>query len=149
MYSNKFNHKRIAPIITKGIFIGALVEFLPKITYLLYLDFSARNTTYANSDIPRKNCFGGLQFAILLSLTLFLMIMSLPSFFNLFARVRNSRILSFTAHFGLHILYLGIIICSIDGISGEDIFLLLPWLYLFSWIITYRKLRSYITSSIV
>ena len=98
------------------------------------------------------NCFGGLQYAILISFILGLIIMSLPSFLNLLARVRKYAILSFLAHFGLHILCFCVLIYSfLDNsryVSIEDIVLLLPCLFWLSWIITYRKLRKFVNSNL-
>jgi len=127
-------------LITKGILIGAGLEFLVKFIIFLSIEMSQK----AKYDGPRMNCFGGLQYAILIIITISAVVISLPAYLNLYPKVRNVKWLSFLAFFTLHIIYL---ICCLpllwDKYSSISNFLALtPCLFWVVWIITYWKVRK-------
>lgn len=127
-------------LITKGILIGAGLEFLVKFIIFLCIEISQKS----KYDEPRMNCFGGLQYGILVMIALIAVIISLPAFFNLYPKVRNVKWLSFVTFFTLHIIYL---ICCLpllwDKYSSISNFLTLtPCIYWLVWTITYWKMRK-------
>ena len=127
-------------LITKGILIGAGLEFLVKFIIFLFIEISQK----AKYDEPRMNCFGGLQYAILIMIMLIAVIISLPAYLNLYPKVRNVKWLSFLAFFTLHIIYL---ICCLPLLwekysSVLEFLILTPCLFWVVWIITYWKVRK-------
>lgn len=132
--------------ITKTIAFGLLVSFLAgtifTISILIYYD--AQTSNYHEDGRPKMNCFPGLAYGIVILTHVFVALLSLFSFLNLYQKVRDNKLLSFLSFFGGYLLYVILILINISEFSAEDTLIFIPWIYGLLWIYFYFKLKKII-----
>ncbi|UQB69045.1 hypothetical protein [Epilithonimonas zeae] len=127
-------------LITKGILIGAGLEFLVKFAIFLSSEISRK----PKFDEPRMDCLGGLQYVIFIIIAILAVLISLPAYLNLYPKVRNSKWLSFLTFFALHLVYFVLCLPLIweKYSSYLDFLALTPCVFWIVWVITYWRIRK-------
>ncbi|MDF2553954.1 MAG: hypothetical protein K0R77_3229 [Chryseobacterium sp.] len=134
--------KQIAKTIGTGILASFLAGTFFMIAILIIIDMQTPD--HYDDGRPRMNCFGGLQYGIAIGIQMLLIIAALPAFFNLFQKIRENKVLSFSAFFGGYILYLISIFINFSEFSGEEYIIIVPWVNLLTWLYFYFKMRKFL-----
>lgn len=134
--------------ITKTITTGILVSFLAGTIYLLaiYGYFDAQTPNHYEDGRPKMDCFGGLQYFILIGINILIVFANLPAFLNLFKPIRENKYFSFFSFFGFYLLYLCFILSQISSFSGEEFLFFIPWVNVLVWAFYYFKFRKIMNS---
>ncbi|UFH31660.1 hypothetical protein LNP04_17070 [Chryseobacterium sp. C-71] len=133
----------IAKIIGSGILASFLAGTIFMIGFLIFIDMKTPN--HYEDGTPKMNCFGGLQYGIAIGIQILVIFANLLAFLNLFKSVRENKYLSFLAFFGIHFLYLILIIVSLSEFSGEELLIIIPWVNWLVWGYYYFKFRNMIS----
>ncbi|OBW42432.1 hypothetical protein AB670_01188 [Chryseobacterium sp. MOF25P] len=134
--------KQIAKVIGSGILASFLVGTIFMIIFLIIIDMQTPD--YYEDGRPKMNCFGGLQYGIALGIQIVIAFLSLPAFLILFKQIRKNKYFVILAFFVGYFLYLSLILASLSEFSGEEYFIIIPWINFLVWIFYYFKLRKII-----
>lgn len=130
--------KQIAKVIGSGILASFLVGTIFIIIFLM------QTPDYYEDGRPKMNCFGGLQYGIAIGIQILIAFFSLPAFLILFKQIRKSKYFVILAFYAGYFLYLFLILASLSEFSGEEYFIIIPWINFLVWIFYYFKLRKII-----
>lgn len=134
--------KQIAKVIGSGILASFLVGTIFMIIFLIIIDMQTPD--YYEDGRPKMNCFGGLQYGIAIGIQIVIAFLSLPAFLILFKQIRKNKYFVILAFFVGYFLYLSLILASLSEFSGEEYFIIIPWINFLVWIFYYFKLRKII-----
>lgn len=137
--------KQIAKMIGSGILASFLAGTLFMIAFLIIIDMQTPN--HYEDGRPKMNCFGGLQYGIATGIQILIAFLSLSAFLILFKQIRKSKYFVFLAFFAGYFLYLSLILVSLSEFSGEEYFIIIPWINFLVWIFYYFKLKKMINSN--
>lgn len=132
--------KQIAKVIGAGILSSFLVGTIFMITFLIIIDMQTPD--HYEDGRPKMNCFGGLQYGIAIGIQIVIAFLSLPAFLILFKQIRKNKYFVFLAFFAGYFLYLSLILASLPEFSGEEYFIIIPWVNFLVWFFYYFKLRK-------
>lgn len=137
--------KQIAKVIGSGILTSFLAGTLFMIAFLIIIDMQTPD--HYDDGRPKMNCFGGLQYGIAIGIQILIAFLSLPAFLILFKQIRKNKYFVFLTFFAGYFLYLSLILASLPEFSGEEYFIIIPWVNFLVWIFYYFKLRKAINSN--
>lgn len=130
--------------ITKTITTGLVVSFLAGIIYMfaVYAYYDAQNSNNYTDGRRKMDCFGGLQYIILIGINIFIAISNSTAFLNLFKPIRTNKYYSFLAFFAPYLIYLNFVFTTVSHFSIEKFLMLIPIGSISTWVIYYFKLRK-------
>ncbi|WP_435524643.1 hypothetical protein [Chryseobacterium indoltheticum] len=137
--------KQLAKLIGSGILASFMAGTIFMIAFLIIIDMQSPN--HYEDGRPKMNCFGGLQYGIAVGIQILIAFFNLPAFLILFRQIRKNKYLVFLAYFAGYFLYLFLILVSLTEFSGEEYFLIIPWINFLVWIFYYFKLRKIVDSN--
>lgn len=137
--------KQIAKVIGSGILASFLVGTIFMIAFLIIIDMQTPD--HYGDGRPKMNCFGGLQYGIAIGIQIVIAFLSLPAFLILFKQIRKNKYFVFLTFFTGYFLYLSLILTSLPEFSGEEYFIIIPWVNFLVWFFYYFKLRKMINSN--
>lgn len=132
--------KQIAKVIGSGILASFIVGTIFMIVFLIIIDMQTPD--HYDNGRPKMNCFGGLQYGISIGIQIVIAFLSLPAFLILFKQIRKNKYFVFLAFFAGYLLYLSLILTSLPEFSGEEYFIIIPWVNFLVWFFYYFKLRK-------
>lgn len=137
--------KQIAKVIGSGILASFLVGTIFMIVFLIIIDMQTPD--HYEDGRPKMNCFSGLQYGIAIGIQILIAFLSLPAFLILFKQIRKNKYFVFLAFFAGYFLYLSLILTSLPEFSGEEYFIIIPWVNFLVWFFYYFKLRKMINKN--
>ncbi|VXB92354.1 MULTISPECIES: hypothetical protein [Chryseobacterium] len=132
--------KQIAKVIGAGILSSFLAGTIVMIAFLIIIDMQTPD--HYEDGRPKMNCFGGLQYGIAIGIQIVIAFLSLPAFLILFKQIRKNKYFVFVTFFAGYFLYLSLILTSHPEFSGEEYFIIIPWVNFLVWFFYYFKLRK-------
>ncbi len=137
--------KQITTTIFRGLLFSFLAGSISSIAVLMILD--AQTPDFYEDGTPKRNCFPGLGYAIVIAIQVLLLIGNSLAFLHFYKTVRENRFLSFVSYFGVSLLYLVLLLGNAPKFSKEYFLILIPWIHFMVWTFYYFKIRKILNSN--
>ena len=128
--------------IGKAILICLGLSVCLSLLFVFAVKFATSRPVSPDENHRNLNCFSGLEFAIPIGIQLFLAIVGLSAFLNVFEKIRSQPFLSFCTFFLIQIVLFFLSIKEMIGQNDVWIIILYFLFYMLPWTYFYIKFRK-------